>query len=492
VAINWKKFYQNLPEDAQDILENFSRNDVKLKEQYTKELIDIYDTKNAILRLKNQEHKIRKTFGIWLAKRTRPSKSTDSPPVKKIHISEEDVDKFLKDPEILDNTIKVIQATGVIGEEMPIKITTLTCTGKLVKKKKTTSANAHIESQTGAGKDHFVEAVSEIVFSDDWIKYNSPSPTAISYGQRIELVQTGKELDGTPIIKQITADEKITEDSIIYIEDASEQFLNSSDSKMLLDEPNVNTIRTVKGAQIKLQWKKPVVIITTADTVTENQLIRRLPSIPLNLSKEHTKAITDFQLDDNCNIDADDSEKEYEKLVAKEAYKKLKKVYVDLRNVKELIGEKKPNYSEVIMRTVFPRLLDYIKFSTTLHQYQRKKLGEKDGFPILLATKQDVDVGFEVFNYIYSLKIKEKTIIHYLNDRQKSIYKKLIDNPGEYYTYSEMQTWKESQGVSSPTIRKDIEQIRKHDTDIRIKDGYPEKAGYRKPIQLVTNDKLWV
>ncbi len=264
-------------------------------------------------------------------------------------IQKEKVLVFLRDPNLLNNIILAIHETGMIGEDLPIKTTILVCCGKKVKNKKTYSTNLHLEDESSIGKDYLVGHVKEIVFNKDWNVYNSPTPTAISYGQRKIKTKLHKENNlSEPIIELVTVDKQITENSIIYIKDGSEGLINCDDFKLLLEEADVNLRKTVKLEQIHLEWKKPIVIITTADTTTDNQILRRLPSIHLDGTTKQTKAIIDYQFDIDCDINSK-KEKRNEELikVAKLSFYELKKIKVDLKNVIHLIKERLPNYKGI-------------------------------------------------------------------------------------------------------------------------------------------------
>lgn len=171
----------------------------------------------------------------------------------------DDIISFLKDKNLLDNITKLVQLTGVIGEDIPIKSETLVCCGKLVKNKSTISTNLHPEDESGIGKDFLTEHLMDVVFHKDWIKYNSPTPTAVSIGQcKIK----DKETD-----EWNTVDKKITSKSIVYVKDASYAFINGDDCKLLLEEKHVNLPKTINMQQKKLKWDKPIVIITTASSI---------------------------------------------------------------------------------------------------------------------------------------------------------------------------------------------------------------------------------
>lgn len=485
---DWVKFFKELPREFQDNINSLAKGNHDLRKKYTKELYEILETDPDANENEERIIQIRVAFAKLVQKHV---------PIKVIHPCEDveekcskaDVIKFLEDKNLLKNIIKTIQSVGVVGEEIPIKIIVITIGGKLVKNKKSTSTNVHIECDTSAGKDQVVSCVVMICFVDDWIKYNSPTPTAVSYGQRVEPKLIGMDRTiGKPIVRECTVDKEITEDSILYIKDASEKFINGDDSKLLLEEESVNLPKTVKGTQVLLKWKKPVNVITTAETYTENQILRRLPSVTLNVTEEQTKSINKQQLQDDCDLTKQNNGTG-QKLIycAKEAVSKkyLKKVYVDLKEVKDRIEERKPNSTDVFMRTFFPRLLDYIKFSTALHQYQRKKVGEKNGHPILLATEEDVDIGFEVFEYIYKTEFMD---ISRLNHRQEAIYKKLLENPGKEYTVSEINLWKESGGRSIQQTYDDIKRIIQDvkDSGIAIDESqHPKRIYYKQRVKPI-------
>lgn len=482
---NWIDFYKSLPDDVQNHINNLAKGNLDNRKRYTKEFFEILETDPEI----KQQSDIKKRCNlayIKLRDKYLIENKSFQDELPKSLCNKEDAIKFLKDKNLLDNVISIIQIGGVVGEPQPIKVVVLTICGKLVINKTTTSTNANIETKSGAGKDNLIDRIRDVCFYLDWNKYSNPSPTSISYGQRTEPQITGKDKNGDPIVIEKTVDKKITEDTIIYVKDGSQRFIDGDDFKMLCEEEDVNMPKTVDGRQIILKWKKPIVIITTADTTQSNQLLRRLPSIALDITPEQTIKINEFQLIRDCNIieNKDDEKLLEQENIAREAFNHLRKIKVDLKDVKDEILNKKPKFNKVEMRTLFPRLLDFIKFSTALHQHQREQIGIDGKYPVYLATIEDVEIGFEVFKYIYKSIYYE---ISLLNERQKAIHKKLRENPGEFYTYSEIQSWNESEGVSQPTIREDIVRIIKEDKEINFEGNYPEKVGCKgrvKPIPV--------
>jgi hypothetical protein len=367
--------------------------------------------------------------------------------------------------DLLDEIVKAVQSTGVIGEKTPIKAEILVCCGKLVLNKETTSTNLHPEDESRVGKDYVTEHVMLVAFYKDWIKFNSPSPTAISYTQRVKNIGTTENPTWT------TEGKKITKDTIIYIKDASESFINGDDCKLLLEEKRVNLSKTDKGHTIHLNWEKPIVIVTTADTETSHQLIGRLPSLHLNSSIKQTKEIMEYQLNKDCGI----TNKKIDNTLidkTKKFFYELHEVFVDLDKVKDEIKDKTPKCDETIMRSLYPRLLDYIKFSSALYQQEREKI---DGSVIhIYANKQDVKNGIDIFNYIYKQDFAD---ISTLNQRQRKMREHFIKNAKNSFSVAEINNWKMCT-VSIPTTEKDLKAIICADNKLKLIDTYPKKFWY--------------
>lgn len=387
-------------------------------------------------------------------------------------MTDEKTDVF-KDPNLLNLIVKAVQSTGVVGESMSIAIETVIICGKLVINKRGYSTNIHPEDESGAGKDFVTAHVKDVVFKDDWIPFDAPSPTTITRGQR-KILKSDKEGNET----WTTEDHTITQDSIIYIRDASESFLNSQDCKMLL-EGDVDISRTDPGTgrTTRFQWKKPVVIITTADTTTDHQIIRRLPSLRMDSSKKQTNQIMESYLDTSCNI-INRKTIDIQKII--DGFYSLKKVYVELKEVKDYIIEKGPKCNSIFMRSLYPRFIDYIKFHCALHQKQRKFVMNS----IILAEKEDVDAGRKIFEYIYADVFGE---ISTLNSRQRKIRDIIrADSANDvYHTVNELNLLPISAGVSIQQTYEDLKQIMIADRRVKITDEWPRTYQYIDP-DLVT------
>ncbi len=125
-----------------------------------------------------------------------------------------------------------------------------------------------------------------------------------------------------------------------------------------------------------------IAAIIIANPNVKDEQLRRFPICCLDEGINQTKEILKRQAEfSRRGISSDYNE------VITEALRKLKRV-----KVKVLFAEKLTklfNPQEVIVRTHFPRFLDYIKTSCALHQYQRKT--DSEGY--LIAQPQDYDIG---------------------------------------------------------------------------------------------------
>lgn len=377
---------------------------------------------------------------------------------KNIKKSKAKIDKFLNQKNLLNMLVRLVQAQGVIGEELPIMTEILICSGKLVVNKKDFSGNVHVEDRSNVGKDHVTKSVKKVIFPGDWIEFDSPTPTAIAYSQRIVKKKNekggeyyGKE--GTPIFRR----------NIVYIKDASQSFLDGADFKAIL-EGNVNTVKTINLRAVPIQYEKPIIIVTTAETVTGNEQLGRLPSLSLNASEEQTDKIKIHQLEKRCKTDIGEKKNIDLLLLAKQSLQQLKEIHVNLDNVANYIKDKEPKCNAVIMRRLYPRLLDYIMFSTALHQFQRETIPNDSEIPMKKATNQDVDYGLEIFNNMYRTALVD---ISLLNARQRRQLEYFKNHPSQPFTITEIMTWDISASSRATTI-KDMIAIMKVDKGLQI------------------------
>jgi len=355
----------------------------------------------------------------------------------------------------LDDIIRTIQKSGCVGETMPLKCIILIICGIRCKNRRGTSLNLHADDNAGLGKDHVIQAVRKLAFTDDWIHTISPSKTGITY--------------------MCKGDIDALKDKIVYIEDPGSDYLDCDDFKMLITD-EINTIRLINFSPTQIKSKKPVVIVTTAALGKNHQVTQRLPSIKFDSSFEQTDAITKYQLDLACGKAVVATKEEMDAVSAH--FDSLEYVTVNLSNIMGMLESERNKDATTKMRRIYQRLLDYIKFSAVLHQNEDDRM--KDGSTIF-ATKEDFDNGLEIFNFIYRKKGESK--ITTMGKRQSSILKYLKTHPYTEFTVNQIMADPDTEDASYPTVQSDIRKLSQEHKKIWIGSKYPQTYSWEEPDQ---------
>ena len=169
-------------------------------------------------------------------------------------------------------------------------------------------------------------------------------------------------------------------------EDVSNRVLNSDVFKVMAssDGENSSTI-IVNQSPVEIMTRgKPVMIVTIATASPKNELLRRFPSVNLTTTAAQTVLI----LKRKAEYHERGIQPTYEAKVLK-ALRCLRRVRVRVPFASKLVNVLDPHH--VIIRTHFDRFIDYIKFATTIHQYNREE--DADGY--LLAEQRDYELARE-------------------------------------------------------------------------------------------------
>lgn len=300
---------------------------------------------------------------------------------------------ILKDKELLDRLCNYIQLK-VIGEENTIKaILCITIGGLCCKNISPTSTNMIVSDESGAGKDFVIGSCLELIPQDMLIKYKRISPTALSYSHNIE-----------------TDPSWSWNRKILYLEDINNKILNCEVLKLLMsNSDNIGYFCITidhKAKEIGIKGK-PIIIASTYKGTFDEETTRRVTSIFLDTSKEQTERIFKKIVNEDNTIINYDLLKDIRLAIS---YLKPVKVIIPFsKNLIKFIDIKR-----VTMRTDFRKILDMIKFSASIYQYQRES--DKDGN--IIANKQDYGIMCDM--------IKTTTLARYGLSITKS-QKKLID-----------------------------------------------------------------
>lgn len=255
----------------------------------------------------------------------------------------------------------------VEGEDKAIKTIINTKAMEFVINKDPTSANLMVNAQSGSGKDFVTKNTLAIFPSETTLKRTRISPATLTYWHN-----SVKEPNWTWNGKSL------------YLEDISEGILNCPVFKVM---SSGGSHATIVVNQVATDFKingKPTLIITTATSNPNYELLRRFPIVILDESRSQTKSIKMRQ----AKAAMDGKTLEYNPGITN-TLRSLKRVKVKIPFADQLVGIV-PD-SNVIMRTSFSRFLDYIKGSAALHQKSREI--DADGF--VIATNDDYDFARE-------------------------------------------------------------------------------------------------
>jgi len=261
--------------------------------------------------------------------------------------------------------------------------------GSLVKNARPTSSNLLVNGESGIGKDYTTENTLKILPKEKMIKRTRISPTVFTYWHNAKYEP-----------------EWSWEGKTVYLEDISSSILNSEVFKVMASGGSKATI-VVNQQAVDIEINgKPSLIITAASSTPKAELVRRFPIVQLDESVDQTKAINIIQ----AKQAATGTNSEYSDVI-KQALNCLKRVEVKVPFANDLVGMLPTTH--IIMRTHFNRFLDYIKFSTALHQFQRQT--DEDGF--FLAEEQD----FKIARKVLLKTTSNSLMIPITKDQQKLI-----------------------------------------------------------------------
>lgn len=284
--------------------------------------------------------------------------------------------EILKDPKLFEKLSITEPNKKVVGEEETREVITL-CVhgGRLVQNSQIASFNLCINDDAGTGKDYVTGATLNTLPKQYYIKKTRISQNVLNYWHNSE---------DEP---QWTWDGKV-----LYLEDISESILNHDVFKVMCSGgSNATIIKDQKVIDLEVKGK-PVMVITTATATPSPELVRRFVILNLDSSKSQTKEI----MKRHSKFRKEGIVLEYDQKLI-ESLQLLNRVKVKIPFA-DLIDEHFPE-NNIIMRTNYPRFLDFISASTALHQFQRE---EKEGF--FLAEGQDYNIARRCFIKLFSNK----------------------------------------------------------------------------------------
>lgn len=234
--------------------------------------------------------------------------------------------------------------------------------GLFVKNSSPAAYNLMVNSKSGAGKDFVTKRVLQILPKDKVEKRTRISPAAFTYWHNSK-----HEPNWT------------WEGKVCYLSDISNTILNHEVFKVMCTEGSHATIvKDQKAVDIEIKGK-PALFITTAGAMPNDEMLRRFPILELDETQEQTEAIMQRE----AEFAALGLTNEYDAKIT-HALAELQRLDVRIPFAPQIVSLFSSGH--VIMRTHFNRMLDYIKASAVLYQFQREREGV-----YVIATPEDYD-----------------------------------------------------------------------------------------------------
>lgn len=316
--------------------------------------------------------------------------------------------------------------------------------GSLVDNASPTSSNLCVNDDSGVGKDYVVNNSLQIFKKRKCVQKKSRiSPTVYTYWHHDEPEWTWNG-------------------QIQYLEDISNTILNCETFKTYSSGgTSAAIVVNQKAIDIEIDGK-PVLIITTASADPDPELLRRFPILSLDSGIDQTRAIMKRQ----AKAAADGTVFDYDEKLMKSLLS-LKRVKVKVPFAEKI--EPFINSGHTIMRTHFPRFLDFVKFSTAIHQHTRKH--DKDGY--VIASGEDYDIARTAL-----IAITSNALSVPLTKKRKKLLESLITE--RTYTCREIEAV--TKGIGNPkTLRNQLDQL----TDLGFLEKDTENREEKRPAVIV-------
>lgn len=256
----------------------------------------------------------------------------------------------------------------IVGEEKTIHTLILVgLGGALVTNAVPTSSNLLINDISGAGKDYILGKILDILPEKKVYRRKRISERVLTYWHNAKF-EPGFTWDG----------------KILYLEDCSNSVLNSEVFKVLSSSEGTFTSTILinqLAVDIEIQGK-PVLLLTIASPYLEDELLRRFPVINLDISKEQTTRILKYKAEGHSKVT------KYipsTTIIAK--INSLNRVGVTVPYSYAFVYLL--DHDNVLARTNFDRLVDYVKFSAAIHQETR----ERDANENVIANQEDYEIA---------------------------------------------------------------------------------------------------
>ncbi len=321
--------------------------------------------------------------------------------------------EFLSKPQLFQNIDKLLEQTGIIGEENNRKVLFAVASSY----KMPYPLHAMVMASSGCGKSHIINKVASCMPQEDLFDTTSITSKSLYY-------YTDKELN-----KKLT----VIQDFDGLDEDARLAFREIQSYKMLKRSTVVkDRYGNSKSVKKNVNAHFASLVATTKTEIYQDNESRTI-MLGIDESMEQTMRIIQRQNQTKAGIT--NSERENE---AKQLLRNCMRVLKSYEVVNPFADKIMLPLDAKMLRRLNEQFQDFICQITILHQYQRKT----DAQGRLIATKQDVNLAVEIFFDAIILKVDELNgSVRQFFDRLKEYVKKQPAGSTHKFTQREIRQY---------------------------------------------------
>lgn len=182
---------------------------------------------------------------------------------------------------------------------------------------------------------------------------------------------------------------------ICYLEDIRQDVFDSPTFKIMCSEGSISTVVRKQKAEDLVVNGKPLLLLTTARTNPNTEILNRVQIISLDETKKQTERIVFRTARDATKKTKQELNQHIPKALALLERKAVEIPFAEA--IATALKNQGYDFDDLRFRRDFSRLLTLIKCSTTLFQFQRETNKTNE---TLIATEEDYNLAHKCINYI--------------------------------------------------------------------------------------------
>jgi len=387
--------------------------------------------------------------------------------MKEILKKEGDAISILQDKNLLLNIVKEVKKLVAGNDDIILALINTICL-RLVINANPTSSNVLVSDDSGSGKDWITKCVCDVLVPKTMYHHQTDISEKLLNYWTIQK-KDGGTFDGR----------------VLHLEDPGENVITSQAFKVRASGENATRfVHNGKARHIPIEGK-PVLIVTSMKATIDNEGARRWDSLRMDKSKRVTQLMKKMYMEIEAGIRDASPDENLRNALQRNLLRKRVVIPFAMALVDTI-----PDV--LIMRTQQQKLIDYIKASAVLHQYQRKR----DEHGSVIATLDDYEYArfcFLILGDLYGMVLSrdEEEVIKVLKEANTILPIRELSGrcrPGRDWMYKHLTEMKEKgilkeESPFDPLANKPVQCFRLHPS-------YDIATGVAMPTREVVAGRL--